>query len=199
MVLPSLGLAALAIYISLLLSIRAFSLWWIIFIFMLPLMAPSSPTRPRTLAQRDDLTVEAIAPHSPTPIEGVETPRRRMPSSPTPATFSEALVLGVGGLSSTPTSTGIHEPTTDRPSEVPPPSQSLSMHNLCLLGKPWGESIPLSIVMSKTHKDWSFVKGQIDYLELGNGWLLFRFANLHDISMVWNGRPWHVSGLNLVL
>jgi len=53
--------------------------------------------------------------------------------------------------------------------------------------------------MSKTRKDWNFVKGQIDYLELGNGWILFRFSNLHDISLVWNGRPWHVSGLNLVL
>jgi len=53
--------------------------------------------------------------------------------------------------------------------------------------------------MSKTRKDWGFVRGQLDYLELGNGWILFRFSNLQDIALVWNGRPWHVSGLNLVL
>jgi len=53
--------------------------------------------------------------------------------------------------------------------------------------------------MSKTRKDWGFVKGQIDYLDLGNGQILFRFSNLQDITLVWNGQPWHVSGLNLVL
>jgi len=53
--------------------------------------------------------------------------------------------------------------------------------------------------MSKTRKDWGFIKGQVDYIELGNGWLLFRFSNIQDISLVWDGRPWHVSGLNLVL
>ena len=53
--------------------------------------------------------------------------------------------------------------------------------------------------MSKTRKDWGFVKGQLDYLELENGWILFQFSNLQDITMVWNGRLWHVSGLNLVL
>jgi len=73
------------------------------------------------------------------------------------------------------------------------------MSNLCLLGKLWGETVPLAVVMAKTRKDWGFVKGQLDYLDLGNGWILFRFSNLHDISLVWNGRPWHVSGLNLVL
>ena len=73
------------------------------------------------------------------------------------------------------------------------------MYTLCLLGKPWGESIPLSIVMSKTRKDWGFIKGQVDYLDLGNGWTMFQFSNLQDLTLVWEGRPWHVSGLNLVL
>jgi len=59
------------------------------------------------------------------------------------------------------------------PSEIHPPSQPVSMRTLCLLGKPWGEPIPLAIVMSKTRKDWGFVKGQLNYLELGNGWILF--------------------------
>ena len=73
------------------------------------------------------------------------------------------------------------------------------MSSFCLLGKPWGDPIPLSIIISKTRKDWGFLKGQLDYIELGNGWLLFRFSNLQDINLVWNGRLWHVSGLNLVL
>ena len=64
------------------------------------------------------------------------------------------------------------------PSEIHPPSQPVSMRTLCLLGKPWEEPFPLAIVMSKTRKDRGFVKGQIDYLEHGNGWILFHFSNL---------------------
>ena len=64
------------------------------------------------------------------------------------------------------------------PSEVHPSPQPVSMRTLCLLGKLWGDSIPLAIVMSKTRKDRGFVKGQIDYLEHGNGWILFHFSNL---------------------
>jgi len=55
------------------------------------------------------------------------------------------------------------------PFEVLPSPQPISMRNLCLLAKFWGEAVPLAIVMSKTRKDWGFVKGQLDYLELGNG------------------------------
>ena len=111
------------------------------------------------------------------------------------ATFSEALILGVGCQdipSASPSATHGHETAST-------PIQPAGMSSLCLLGKPWGDPIPLAIVMSKTRKDWGFIKGQLDYLELGNGWLLFRFSNMQDITLVWNGRPWHVSGLNLVL
>lgn len=31
------------------------------------------------------------------------------------------------------------------------------------------------------------------------GWILFRFSNLQDMSPIWEGHPWHVSSLNLVL
>ena len=111
------------------------------------------------------------------------------------ASYSEALILG-GGSQTHPSGLPSDGPSCET---TPPTTQSEGMSSLCLLGKPWGEPIPLSIIISKTRKDWSFLKGQLDYVELGNGWLLFRFSNLPDINLVWNGRPWHVSGLNLVL
>jgi len=111
------------------------------------------------------------------------------------SSFSEALVRGLGCPN--PSSLSVSENQGHDSSSPSHPPFSLS--SLCLLGKPWGDPIPLSIIMSKTRKDWGFVKGQLDYLELGNGWILFRFSNLQDITLVWNGRPWHVSGLNLVL
>ena len=127
MFLHSLGLAVLAIYTSLFVSLRVFSFWWIVLVFVLSLMAPSSPTRPQNLAHSDDLASEATDSHPPPQVEGVENPRLHMPSSSNLATFSEALILGVGGQSSAPIYTGVHESTIARPSEVPPPSQSISM------------------------------------------------------------------------
>uniref|UniRef100_A0A7C9CSY6 DUF4283 domain-containing protein n=1 Tax=Opuntia streptacantha TaxID=393608 RepID=A0A7C9CSY6_OPUST len=119
-------------------------------------------------------------------------------SSPPPApkaSFSEALALGLGGSGKSSAGPSVQSEHQSAPAHNSP----VSMSSLCLLGKPWGDPIPLAIIMSKTRKDWGFIKGQIDYIELGNGWLLFRFSNLQDISLVWDGRPWHVSGLNLVL
>jgi len=113
--------------------------------------------------------------------------RPTMPSSSCPASFAEALILGGGGscpvstlgtTSPLPLVSEVAPPPVSAPSDPHTPSHSTSMHSLCLLGKPWGEPIPLSIVISKTRKDWGFAKGQIDYLDLGNGWILFQFANL---------------------
>jgi len=137
-----------------------------------------------------------------------ESPSSCQPPSLAKATFSEAVVLGTCSSRSVlapnvsaPLSPGSSAPpsSVSEPTESPLHSSAASMHSLCLLGKPWGESIPLPVVISKTRKDWSFVKGQLDYLDLGNGWILFRFANVQDLNLVWDGRPWHVSGLNLVL
>uniref|UniRef100_A0A7C9ABN9 DUF4283 domain-containing protein n=2 Tax=Opuntia streptacantha TaxID=393608 RepID=A0A7C9ABN9_OPUST len=140
--------------------------------------------------------------------EGTQTVSKPRPEAPSPhasspqvssplpvASYSEALILGMSHHVQ-PQETPSQGP--GRESAVPPPPPA-SMSSLCLLGKPWGDPIPLAIIMSKTRKDWGFVRGQLDYLELGNGWILFRFSNLQDIALVWNGRPWHVSGLNLVL
>ncbi|KAJ8443344.1 LOW QUALITY PROTEIN: hypothetical protein Cgig2_015825 [Carnegiea gigantea] len=48
-------------------------------------------------------------------------------------------------------------------------------------------------------RDWIQVKGQIDYVEMGNGWILFKFTTVQDREYVWLNRPWFVSGLNLFL
>jgi len=55
---------------------------------------------------------------------------------------------------------------------------------LCLLGQIWGDHVPLSAIIHKTKNDWKFPKGQVDYLELGNNWILLRFANVEDKEMV---------------
>ena len=70
---------------------------------------------------------------------------------------------------------------------------------LCLLAKVWGETIPLPLIITKTKFDWKHVKGPVDYVELGNGWVLLRFATVADKEFVWFNRPWFVKGLNFVL
>jgi len=39
----------------------------------------------------------------------------------------------------------------------------------------------------------------VEYIELGNGWVLLKFATVVDKHYVWISRPWLVKGLNLVL
>lgn len=70
---------------------------------------------------------------------------------------------------------------------------------LCLLAKIWGENLPLTLITTKTKIDWKHVKGQVDFIELGNGWILLKFASVSDKNYVWINRPWFVKGLNLVL
>ena len=62
-------------------------------------------------------------------------------------------------------------------------------------------SAPLDIrtIKARTKADWKFIKGDVDHLEMGNGWLLLRFANPQDLSLVWSQRPWHIQGDLLVL
>jgi len=73
------------------------------------------------------------------------------------------------------------------------------LNALCLLGQIWGDHIPLSAIISKTKNDWKFLKGQVDYVDLGNHWILIRFANVSDKERVWCERPWFVGSFNLVL
>ncbi|KAJ8430149.1 hypothetical protein Cgig2_005511 [Carnegiea gigantea] len=70
---------------------------------------------------------------------------------------------------------------------------------LCLLAKIWGELLPLALIIAKIKMDWKHIRGQVDYIELGNGWVLLRCASILDKNYVWFNRPWFVEGLNLVL
>lgn len=62
-----------------------------------------------------------------------------------------------------------------------------------------GEPLDIRIVMSRTKADWKMVRGDVDYHDLGNQWILLRFANVADRNLVWDERPWHVQGELLVL
>uniref|UniRef100_A0A7C8YTK9 Uncharacterized protein n=1 Tax=Opuntia streptacantha TaxID=393608 RepID=A0A7C8YTK9_OPUST len=123
--LVSLGLAILVIYTSFSYSFRAYFFWWIVLVSVLSLMAPFSPPSPQNLAHNDDLASQNQNPHTLLNLKGVETPWPRKPSSSTPASFSEALILGVGVQCSAPTTAGVHELPNVRLSEPPPPPFSV--------------------------------------------------------------------------
>jgi len=82
------------------------------------------------------------------------------------------------------------------------PHISINMEELaalCLLGQVWDDPMPLPAIIHKTKSNWRFLKGQVDYVELGNNWILLHFANTEDKEMVWQGRPWFVVSFNFVL
>ena len=81
-----------------------------------------------------------------------------------------------------------------------PPSISLEeLLACCLLGKIWGEPLPLPAIIHRTRNEWKCVKGQVEYVEMGNRWILLRFANAEDKLLVFDQRPYFVNGLNFVL
>ena len=89
-------------------------------------------------------------------------------------------------------------------STVPNPSAAIvqnmdELNALCLLGQIWGDHVPLSAIIYKTKNDWKFLKGQVEYVELGNHWILLRFVNVADKDRVWGERPWFVGSFNFVL
>lgn len=54
----------------------------------------------------------------------------------------------------------------------PPPHVQGSMDELIALywlAKLWGEILPLALIISKTKLDWKHIKGQVEFIELGNG------------------------------
>ncbi|KAJ8422986.1 hypothetical protein Cgig2_013879 [Carnegiea gigantea] len=63
----------------------------------------------------------------------------------------------------------------------------------------WGDLIPIPAIIHKTKKDWYFVKGQVDYIDASNDWLMLRFTTVEDRILVFDQRPWHVNGLNFVV
>ena len=60
---------------------------------------------------------------------------------------------------------------------------------LCLLTKLWGEFVPTPLIISKTKLDWKHVKGLVKYIELGNRWVLLKFATIADRGYIWVNRP----------
>lgn len=69
----------------------------------------------------------------------------------------------------------------------------------CLRGKIWGEPVPIPAIIHCTQNEWKFVKGQIEFINLGNDWLLIRFGNSQDKMLVFDQRPWFVNSLNIVV
>lgn len=59
----------------------------------------------------------------------------------------------------------------------------------CLLGEMLSAPLDLRTIIARTKADWRVVKGEVNYLEMGNGWILHRFANPQDFSLVWSERP----------
>ena len=131
---------------------------------------------------------------------------QNLPPSST-GSFSDALRFGVGnqqpqppvGGESNPPNHVNPDPSLPLPANLDIPTPLDDLRTFCLLAKLWGESLPIPLIISKTKVDWKHVKGPVEYIELGNGWVLLRFATVADKDFVWFNRPWFVKGLNLVL
>jgi len=106
--------------------------------------------------------------------------------------------------SSSPKIISIGEASTPGPKTIPFPPQIKAMPSTeeliacCLLGKIWGEPVPIPAIIHHTRNEWKFVKGQIEFIDLGNDWLLIRFGNSHDKMLAFDLRPWFV-GLSFVV
>jgi len=73
------------------------------------------------------------------------------------------------------------------------------LSTLCLLAKIWGETVPILLIISNIKLDWKHIKGLVEYIELGNGWVLLKFTTVADREYVWVKHLWFVEGLNFVL
>ena len=69
----------------------------------------------------------------------------------------------------------------------------------CLIGKMLDEPLDMCTIISRTKVEWKFVKGDIEFLDMGNHWILLKFANPNDLFLVWSERPWHVQSELFVL
>ena len=165
-------------------------------------------------------------PPLPSVLDGNRPHNPVTPSDPSRATFANTLKLGLGsassgqqsvsqpkfghdhGVSASPgvvlrgESSTPQNPTLSSGSSVQPQVPTVSIAELsacCLLGKVWGEAIPLASIIHRTRSEWKFTKGQIDYVDVGNDWVLIHFATSQDRTSVFNQRPWYVNGLNFVL
>ena len=66
--------------------------------------------------------------------------------------------------------------------------------NSFLFGKMLSAPLDLGTITARTKADWKIITCEVDYLEMGNGWILHCFANPQDLSLVWKERPWHIQG-----
>ncbi|KAJ8449237.1 hypothetical protein Cgig2_021701 [Carnegiea gigantea] len=49
------------------------------------------------------------------------------------------------------------------------PSYMDELIALCLMAVLWGKILPIALIIAKTKFDWKHVKGQVEYIDLGNG------------------------------
>lgn len=97
---------------------------------------------------------------NPCPEKSIDSPLS--PSVPLPAH-----VIGDTG----PTEPRINDPLLFGPPPTPLVEHMEELIALCLLGKVWGESVPLPNIINKTKKDWKFIRGHVSYVDLGNNWI----------------------------
>ena len=141
---------------ALFLSFRA-KLWWppldivrplcsVPFPFVIPVLAWGI-----TMSSSNDSFCESDL-HGTTPdpsLHPSDNPSLNPPPPLSAPSFAEALVCGLGCQNPTspraPGNQGRESTTSSH--------QPFSLSTFCLLGKPWGDPIPLHIIMSKTRKD----------------------------------------------
>lgn len=73
------------------------------------------------------------------------------------------------------------------------------MEATCLFGKAWGEYFRHAAVIARMKKGWNFIRKEVSFRFLGNGWFLIKFSNPLDKEEVWRNRRWFMQGLNFVL
>ena len=54
------------------------------------------------------------------------------------------------------------------PTDFGPNISSEELLACCLLGRIWGEPIPLPTIIHRTRNEWKFVEEHIEYVEMGN-------------------------------
>lgn len=69
---------------------------------------------------------------------------------------------------------------------APPVEHMEELIALCLLGKIWGDYVPLPAIINTTKHDWKFIRGQVSYLI----WVITGFlSNLLTLRIkTWFGR-----------
>ncbi|KAK9288077.1 hypothetical protein L1049_016523 [Liquidambar formosana] len=70
---------------------------------------------------------------------------------------------------------------------------------LSLIGKVFGEAVPLKVIMAKMTRNWYKVKGDVIFTLMGNDFFLVWFMNDADYNFVWEKRPWYVEHQVFVL